>query len=99
MGDGHYRCMSVDHKKLMSGGSPSPRGRVEDLHWVDVFKDRVREPLKGVLQEGMDWTTSSSILDLLNKLQSVEEERSAAGRLGADGSRFSEQSADSERSQ
>jgi hypothetical protein len=83
----------------MSGGRPSPRGSVEDLHWVDVFKDRVKEPLKGVLQEGMDWTTSSSILDLLNKLQSVEEARSSAGGPGADGSRVAEQSADTERSQ
>lgn len=42
-------------------------------HWVEIFKDRVTEPLKEVLQEDMDWMTSRPILERLNRLHDVEQ--------------------------
>ncbi|WP_339085498.1 hypothetical protein [Hyphomicrobium sp. ghe19] len=42
-------------------------------HWVEIFKDRVTEPLKEILQEDMDWMTSRPILERLNRLHDVEQ--------------------------
>lgn len=56
------------------------RGSRGEVHWVEVFKDRVAEDLKAVIQDNMDWTTSQPILNLLNELEKVEDERGARDR-------------------
>jgi len=50
-------------------------GATGELHWVEIFADRIREDLKQVLQEDMDWTTSLPILERLNRLQEIEKHR------------------------
>jgi hypothetical protein len=73
---GHYSFMSVrktsDASILQSG--LRMRG-ADELHWIDVFKDRITEDLKRVLQEDMDWMTSLPILERLNRLREIEEAR------------------------
>lgn len=44
-------------------------------HWIDIFKDRVAEDLKQVLQEDMDWMTSLPILERLDRLREIEAAR------------------------
>ncbi len=56
---------------------PPEQDSANAVHWVEFFKDRVTEPLKEILQEDMDWTTSLPILERLNRLQEVEEAHSA----------------------
>lgn len=90
--------MSVDNNKQMAPRLLLRRGCIEELHWVEVFKDRVAEELKAVLQDGMDWTTSSPILNLLNKLESVEADRNQGRSPNTESSRVAEQSADTARS-
>ncbi len=46
-----------------------------EIHWIEIFKDRVAEDLKQVLQEDMDWTTSLPILERLNRLEEIEYAR------------------------
>jgi hypothetical protein len=69
--------MSSDQSKDVrrTPSPPARRGGRDELHWVEVFKDRVAEDLKSVLQDDMDWCTSFAILDLLNELQRVEAKR------------------------
>ncbi len=71
--------MSVHLAKDFRLESPShgQRGGCGDEDWVEVFKDRVAEDLKAVFQDNMDWSTSLPILNLLNKLQKIEDERGA----------------------
>jgi hypothetical protein len=47
--------------------------RAPDVHWIEIFKDRVAEDLKQVLQEDMDWMTSLPILERLNRLREIED--------------------------
>ncbi len=47
----------------------------DEIHWIEIFKDRVAEDLKQVLQEDMDWTTSLPILERLNQLREIEDAR------------------------
>ena len=54
---------------------------MEDRHWIEVFKDRMTESLKEVLQEDMDWTTSLPILERLNRLREVEAMRARGVRV------------------
>jgi hypothetical protein len=49
-------------------------GRGHEVHWIEIFKDRVAEDLKQVLQEDMDWMTSLPILERLNRLREIEVE-------------------------
>jgi hypothetical protein len=49
-------------------------GREHEVHWIEIFKDRVAEDLKQVLQEDMDWMTSLPILERLNRLREIEVE-------------------------
>jgi len=44
-------------------------------HWVEIFTDRIRERLKAILQEDMDWMTSRPILERLNRLHDIEQAR------------------------
>ncbi len=63
----------INDASLLQSG-PRMRG-ADEPHWIDVFKDRVAEDLKRVLQEDMDWMTSLPILERLNKLREIEEAR------------------------
>ena len=66
--------MSEENNKKdgLPGPCRGPRRCVEDVHWVEIFKDKVAERLKDVLQEEMDWMTSPNILERLNRLHSAE---------------------------
>jgi hypothetical protein len=48
---------------------------VRELHWIEIFKDKVSERLKEVLQEDMDWMTSLPIRERLNRLHEAEQAR------------------------
>jgi hypothetical protein len=45
----------------------------DSVHWVEIFKERVAEPLKEILQDDMDWMTSLPILERLNRLHEIEK--------------------------
>ncbi len=73
-------CTSMSERKTAPEGRVLPYGRGQDqpaneIHWIEIFKDRVAEDLKQVLQEDMDWTTSLPILERLNRLEKMEEAR------------------------
>ncbi len=48
---------------------------MRELHWIEIFKDKVSERLKEVLQEDMDWMTSLPIRERLNRLHEAEQAR------------------------
>lgn len=68
--------MSDGNDSRRSESTPAPRCVVEDVHWVEIFADRVADDLKLVLQEDMDWATSRPILERLNRLREVEGKKS-----------------------
>ncbi len=45
---------------------------MQELHWIEIFRDKVSERLKEVLQEDMDWMTSLPIRERLNRLHEAE---------------------------
>lgn len=72
----HSRQMSMrtEEKRVESPEAKLSPSRA-DLEWVEIFKDRIAERLKEVLQEDMDWMTSKPILERLNKLYEIEKTR------------------------
>ena len=66
-------------RDLKEGRAKGPN--MEDRHWIEVFKDRITEFSKEVLQEDMDWTTSLPILERLNRLREVEAMRARGVRV------------------
>jgi hypothetical protein len=70
-----YAPMSERKPYSIVRAAPSPTHAAE-VHWVEIFADRVTEDLKQILQEDLDWTTSLPILERLNRLQEMEQSAS-----------------------
>jgi hypothetical protein len=65
--------MSKRIEQFVSGASLGREATGDSVHWVEIFKERVAEPLKEILQDDMDWMTSLPILERLNRLHEIEK--------------------------
>jgi hypothetical protein len=65
--------MSKRIPQCVSGASLGREATGDSVHWVEIFKERVAEPLKEILQDDMDWMTSLPILERLNRLHEIEQ--------------------------